>query len=190
MEHVPIKIVRGAVDAHVHLRQPAGLVDVVSAGIAAVRDAGTKGGAGLRRSGPGGPRVISAGWALVRKGGYGSFMGVAVEGRAEVRAEVLKLKAAGAGIIKVVASGMVSLKEPGKITSGGFSREELLTIVEEAAAAGLGVMAHANGDDAITNSARAGVRSIEHGFFMTREGLNLGRMRAMARESGDGEAGP
>jgi imidazolonepropionase-like amidohydrolase len=98
-------------------------------------------------------------------------MGVAVEGRAEVRAEILKLRSAGAGIIKVVASGMVSLKDPGTITPGGFGREELRTIVEEAASAGLGVMAHANGEAAIMACAAAGVRSIEHGFFMTKEAL-------------------
>ena len=36
-----------------------------------------------------------------------------------------------------------------------------------AADCGLGVMAHANGEHAIMDAAEAGVRSIEHGFFMS-----------------------
>jgi len=46
-------------------------------------------------------------------------------------------------------------------------------VVTEAAAEGLGVMAHANGEMAIMASASAGVRSIEHGFFMTERALDL-----------------
>jgi imidazolonepropionase-like amidohydrolase len=39
--------------------------------------------------------------------------------------------------------------------------------VEKAAQHGLAVMAHANGEEAIRGAAEAGVRSVEHGFFMT-----------------------
>ena len=34
-------------------------------------------------------------------------------------------------------------------------------------------MAHANGEEAIMAAAEAGVRSIEHGFFMTERALEL-----------------
>ena len=68
---------------------------------------------------------------------------------------------------------MVSLKEPGRVTAGGFNREELLFIVHAAANCGLGVMAHANGEHAIIDAAEAGVRSIEHGFFMSRRALEV-----------------
>ena len=68
---------------------------------------------------------------------------------------------------------MVSFKHPGQVTAGGFSSEELALIVTEAAAQGLGVMAHANGEQAIIAAASAGVRSIEHGFFMTERALDL-----------------
>ena len=165
------KTIPGAVDVHVHLRDPAGLADAAAAGIAALRDAGTKNGAGLLAASPGGPQVISAGWALARKGGYGAFFGAAIESREEIKAEIGKLRSAGAGIIKVMASGMVSLKDPGGITPGGFGPDDLRFIVDEAARFGLSVMAHANGEAAIRNSAEAGVRSIEHGFFMTEKAL-------------------
>ena len=161
----------GYVDAHVHLRDAVGLADAGNAGVIAVRDAGTKDGAGLRSSGPDTPTVISAGWALCKRGGYGAQFGVPLDSRGQIAGEILKLKKAGAGIIKVIASGMVSLKRPGEITGGGFGRDELRFIVETARKNGLEVMAHANGEAAILNAAEAGVRSVEHGFFMTEKAL-------------------
>ena len=164
-------------DAHVHIKDAAGLAAVLAAGIGAVRDAGIRenaeAGAGCCIVPAAGPAVVSAGWALYKQGGYGSSLGVAVGSRGEVSAEIVKLVNAGAGIIKVMASGMVSLREPGRITEGGFSEEELRFIVQEAGQLGRGVMAHANGIPAIMAAARAGVRSIEHGFFMTREALEV-----------------
>ena len=161
----------GYVDAHVHLRDAAGLADAEKAGVVAMRDAGTRDGACLRISGPDTPAVISAGWALCKRGGYGSLFGVSLDSREQIAGEIQKLKKAGAGIIKVIASGMVSLKRPGEITVGGFGRDELRFIVETARMNGLEVMAHANGEAAIVNAAEAGVRSVEHGFFMTEKAL-------------------
>lgn len=161
----------GYVDAHVHLVDAAGLEDIKRAGVMALRDAGTQDGTGLGITASDQPVVVSAGRALCKQGGYGARFGTAVDSRRDLRDEILKLKAAGAGIVKVMASGIVSLKEPGRITAGGFGREELKFIVDEAGRHGLGVMAHANGEAAIVNAAVAGVRSIEHGFFMTKTAL-------------------
>jgi len=164
------------VDAHVHLKQAAGLASLRAAGIVAARDAGMREptapihpDAGDTRA----PAIISARWALYKTGGYGSLFGVAVETREEIKTQILRLKNAGADIIKVMASGMVSIKEPGTVTSGGFNRNELRFIVEEAAALGLGVMAHANGEAAIIDAAAVGARSIEHGFFMSEQALDV-----------------
>lgn len=165
---------RGYVDAHVHLRDAAGLEEIAAAGVVAVRDAGSKDGAGLRTVPQSGmAAIVSAGWCLYKTGGYGSCFGVPVGSLEEIKSEIVRLKHAGAAIIKVMASGMVSLKNPGSITPGGFDRAELLFIVHEAARQGLGVMAHANGESAILACAEAGVRSIEHGFFMTERPLEL-----------------
>src|SRR5512146_597790 len=172
----------GFVDAHVHIRDWAALEAVRAGGITAVRDAGLRHSAehGLppHRIPGSGALVISSGWALYKRGGYGAFFGLPAGSREEIRSEILKLKAAGADIIKVMASGMVSLKSPGTITPGGFPYDELAFIVEEARRHGLGVMAHANGEQAIMDAARAGVLSIEHGFFMT--------MRAVETMAGKG----
>jgi imidazolonepropionase-like amidohydrolase len=116
--------------------------------------------------------VISAGWALCKRGGYGSLFGVSIDSQEQIADEIRKLKKAGAGIIKIVASGMVSLKRPGEVTGGGFGRDDLKFIVETARKNGLEVMAHANGGTAILNAAEAGVRSVEHGFFMTEKALD------------------
>jgi imidazolonepropionase-like amidohydrolase len=163
------------VDAHVHIRSVEALSDAAAAGVTALRDAGTKRGAGLsvcqERDKSAFKACVSAGWALYKKGGYGSSFGVGVESRGEIVAEIHKLSRSGAGIIKAMASGIVSLRSPDSITPGGFTGDELAFIVEQAQCAGLGVMAHANGEQAIIGAARAGVRSVEHGFFMTKRAL-------------------
>ncbi len=164
------------VDTHVHIRENKGLKAIIEAGVYAVRDAGTKNAASLGLGKLGGqqgmPAIISAGWALYKKGGYGYSFGIPVEGRDEIFKEICRLKTAGADIIKVVASGMVSLKTRGAITPGGFSRQDLLALVQAAHSEGLKVMAHANGEQAIIESAESGVCSIEHGFFMTKKALD------------------
>jgi len=165
----------GFVDVHVHVEDALGLEAVRAAGIAAVRDAGTRNGAGLGISGTGRrgekPLVVSAGRALSKEGGYGSHFGTPVGTRDEIKSQIGRLKKAGAGIIKIMASGIVSLRRPGSITTGGFTAEEIEYIIGEAARLGLAVMAHANGESAVISAARAGVRSIEHGFIMTRKSL-------------------
>lgn len=159
-----------------HLDSSAGFRCAREAGIAALRDAGSRKnverGILVDLESPSALRMISSGWALMKKGGYGSVFGIPIEGRDAARNEIIKLKAAGAGIIKVMASGIVSLTKKETITPGGFNADELGILVQEAANVGLPVMAHANGEQAIIAAARAGVRSIEHGFFMTARALD------------------
>jgi imidazolonepropionase-like amidohydrolase len=165
------------VDAHVHIRDVRGLDAARAAGVVAIRDAGIRENR-LSQNGYGGrqetgPTVVSARWALYKKGGYGSVLGIAVETREELVSEIIKLARAGAGIIKVMASGIVSLREPDQVTTGGFDREEMELVVRTARDLGLRVMAHANGEDAIAAAAESGVLSVEHGFFMTARALDV-----------------
>ena len=115
------------VDAHVHLSGPEALESLGLAGVAAVRDAGTKDGAGLElkkdQAAADGLFIQTAGRALSRKGGYGGFFGKGLETDDEIKEEIRTLRKAGAGIIKAMASGIVSLSDPGTITAGGFSGE-------------------------------------------------------------------
>src|SRR5690606_3670567 len=79
---------------------------------------------------------------------------------------------AGSDTIKVCASGgVMSTRDDPKHPQ--FSFEELAVCVEEAAAAGRAVMAHAHGAEGIKQAVRAGVRSIEHGVFLDDEAIEL-----------------
>jgi imidazolonepropionase-like amidohydrolase len=162
------------VDAHVHIRSSAGVEDLVRAGVVAAREAGTREGTALAlraRSDAAFPVIITAGRALVKTGGYGALLGVPVSNGDAIIREIEGLASKGAGIIKVVASGVVSLQRPRTVSEGGFAKEDIRSIVEAAAKHGLAVMCHANGAGTIIAAAEAGVRSIEHGFFMTEDAL-------------------
>ncbi len=165
------------IDAHVHLNSLEAVSDILHACVAAVRDAGIKtnavSGRLPPRLHPSGLTIHSAGWAIYKAGGYGSMLGVPVETRQDIKKEILRLKTAGAAIIKVVGSGIVDLGRPFGLTRGGFEEDELRLIIEFAAEEGLDVMVHANGDEAVLAAAKAGARSIEHGFFMTERAIDL-----------------
>lgn len=72
--------------------------------------------------------------------------------------------------IKIMASGGVTSSFD-KITSTQFSEEEIRAAVEEAAAVGTYVMAHAYHNEAVLRCIKNGVRSIEHGNCLDRSTL-------------------
>ncbi|HAP93029.1 MAG TPA: hypothetical protein DCM26_00180 [Desulfotomaculum sp.] len=153
------------------------LKNTLANGILTVRDGGDSAGINLlfskkvQKGEITGPRIIATGNALRKKNMYGSFLG---ENTGANPAEaVSRLAAAGARQIKVLVSGIVSFKEYGRVGPIHFSQEELKTIVEEAHSLGLTVMAHANSDQAVTMAASAGVDSLEHGYFISRDSLKM-----------------
>jgi imidazolonepropionase-like amidohydrolase len=78
----------------------------------------------------------------------------------------------GANVIKIATSGGV-LSARDDPSQAQFRPAELEVLVEEASAAGMFVMAHAQSADGIKNAVRAGIRSIEHGIFLDDEGIEL-----------------
>jgi imidazolonepropionase-like amidohydrolase len=94
------------------------------------------------------------------------------DGPDEVRRKVRELHAMGADVVKVATSGGV-LSPRDDPRHAHFRPAELEVLVEEATAAGMFVMAHAQGADGIKNAVRAGIRSIEHGIFLDDEGIEL-----------------
>lgn len=97
-----------------------------------------------------------------------------VDGVEGMRKRVRELVRAGADTIKVCASGgVMSTRDDPRHAQ--FSYDELAVCVEEAAAAGIAVMAHAHGAAGIKQALRAGVRSIEHGVFIDDECVDLFR---------------
>lgn len=125
-----------------------------------------------------GPRLVISGKALSQTGGHCDFrgpfnpwpdhygqrlgaLGRVCDGIAEVRRFAREEIKGGAKFIKVMANGGVaSPTDP--IHFLGFSREELMVAVEEAANAGTYVSAHLYTDDAIRRAVECGVHSLEH----------------------------
>jgi imidazolonepropionase-like amidohydrolase len=125
-----------------------------------------------------GPRMAVAGAYVTVPGGGGAITGLAPDielprdlrfgeatSPAEVRRRVRAILYGGADFIKVIATGAVLAlgTRPG---APELSEEELRAAVQEAAAHGTHVAAHAHGTQGILNAARAGARSIEHGSLL------------------------
>lgn len=142
-----------------------------------------------------GPNLRVAGQALTQTGGHGDarpaffagsgggciscaalgLLGVVADGVSEVRRAVREQIRNGAHHIKVMAGGGISTPND-PLEGTQYSLEELVAIVEEAAAARTYVMAHAYAPEAIERAVRSGVRSIEHGNL-----LDHGSAHCMAR---------
>lgn len=95
-----------------------------------------------------------------------------VDGPDEMRRKVRELVRAGANQIKVATSGGV-LSPRDDPRHGHFRDDELAVLVAEANAAGIPVMAHAQGAPGIKAAIRAGIRSIEHGIFLDDEAIEM-----------------
>ncbi len=95
-----------------------------------------------------------------------------VDGPDAVRRKVREMIRAGADVIKVATSGGV-LSPTDDPRHPHFRPDELEEMVAEATAAGIYVMAHAQGAEGIKNAVRAGIRSIEHGIYLDEEGIDL-----------------
>jgi imidazolonepropionase-like amidohydrolase len=164
----------------------------LEAGITSVRDAG---GADLgikeavAKGVISGPRMQVSLMMLSQTGGHGddwhisgaeipllpSYPGMPsglVDGPDQMRRKVRELHRAGADVVKIATSGgVVSPRDDPR--HAHFRPAELDVLVEEATAAGMFVMAHAQAADGIKNAVRAGIRSIEHGIFLDEEGIGL-----------------
>src|SRR4051812_5954038 len=95
-----------------------------------------------------------------------------VDGPDEMRRTVRELLRAGADVLKVATSGGV-LSARDDPAHPHFRATELDVLVEEAEAAGVAVMAHAQSTEGIKAAVRAGIRSIEHGIFLDDEAIDL-----------------
>ncbi|HZK48324.1 MAG TPA: amidohydrolase family protein, partial [Thermoleophilia bacterium] len=78
--------------------------------------------------------------------------------------------AGGAGVVKVILTGSVDL-ERGVAPPAHFHSEELRRMVETAHELGVAVAVHANGAQAVTMAAEAGVDSVEHGILIDEESV-------------------
>ena len=134
-----------------------------------------------------GPRMLCAGCYVTCPGGGGDVTGLAVDmdgivpaelrfgvtsGVDQMRANVRRIIARGADLIKIIATGAVltSGTNPG---APEFTEDELRAAVEECELLGAHVAAHAHGPEGIMRASRAGVRSVEHASLIDDEALAM-----------------
>lgn len=95
------------------------------------------------------------------------------DSRQEAVVATRRLVRDGADVIKVCATGGLSSPSDGP-TDEGITEEEIAAIVAETAKhGGRPVAAHAQGAAGIRNAVRGGVTSIEHGYLIDDEGIDL-----------------
>ena len=190
----------GFFDCHVHLRSD-GLADpraqvlsdtdalcalrsarnakrTVEAGITTIRDCGSTNFVdfSVRRAVEQGlipgPRMVLSGKIICMTGGHGWNVGQQADGPDGVRRAAREQLRAGADNVKLIATG--GILTPGtEIGSAQLTVDELRAGVEEAKKAGAISAAHAHGATGIKNAVRAGIDSIEHGYFLDDEGIEL-----------------
>ncbi len=146
-------------------------------GIVAIRDGGDYGGYALRyrdqflRDLP--VRIHVAGKAWRKADRYGKLIGRPPEEGLSL-AEAIAEMPEKIDHVKIVNSGLNSLRTFGKETPSQFSPGELTAAVRAAHARGWKVMVHCNGKEPVRMAIEAGADSVEHGFFMGTD--NLKRM--------------
>lgn len=125
-----------------------------------------------------GPRIVGAGLAICMIGGHARFIGQEVKGTDQVRSVVRAQIAAGAEVIKVIASGGV-LTPGTSPDQAQMTPDELQAAVEEAQQGGRKVAAHAHGASGMKNAIHAGVHSIEHATLMDEDAAILMKQRGV-----------
>ncbi len=133
-----------------------------------------------------GPTIYSAGKAIATTGGHAdptngykkSIMGDpgpdegVINGPDEARKAVRQRYKNGADVIKITATGgVLSLAADG--SGPQFRMDELEAIVETAHDYGMVTAAHAHGADGMKRAVIAGIKTIEHGTYMTEEIMDL-----------------
>ena len=180
-------VVPGLIDAHVHIGAMPQMRSALESGVTTVRSAGVSNYAdvGLRelvRKGYlAGPDMIAAGYHI-RPGvaaeifldwpELGDLMAAGITSGDALRRTIRANLSKGVDWIKTLATERAGTPDtdPRKQV---YSQEELRIIVVEAQGKNIPVMAHAHGAEGADAAVRAGVRSIEHGTYLTEDTLQL-----------------
>ena len=144
------------------------------AGVTFVREGGDPYGASLlagRLAPEYGIEYRSPVFAIHKNGHYGKIVGRGFDTLKEFHQRVLEAASEGADFIKIMTTGILDFATKGHVTSEPLSREEVFAMTAAAHDAGLSVMAHVNGAQAVMDAAEAGVDSVEHGNFQNEESI-------------------
>lgn len=200
----------GLIDAHVHLFLDGGPTDgptrsahmkksveelteaarvsarqSLACGVTMVRDAGDKHGINnvVREEAKDAAadlcRVRSGGSGIKRAKRYGAFMASDVSDDDSIRQSVTELSRIN-DEIKIILTGIIDFDAGAVTDEPQFTLEEAKLAVETAKACGRKTFSHCSGIKGLAIAARAGVGSIEHGFFMDRETLAIMRDNQVA----------
>ncbi len=112
-------------------------------------------------------------FAIHKKGHYGGIVGREFTDWKEYLGLIGLARDEGADFIKIMVSGILDFVHAGTLTEEGLKKDEIRYMIEAAHDLGLAVMAHCNGDCTCFYTLEAGVDSLEHGFFMEEETLQL-----------------
>ena len=180
----------GYVDAHAHVPDMAAARRALLSGTTTLRDLGVNHFAdiGIRELNHAGvvdmPDIVAAGYHVRPHPADEFFLDfpkfqdlmAGVQGPENVRRMVRALAERGVNVIKIMATERAGLPDtdPRKRV---FTDEELAAAVDEARKAGLGVAAHAHGDAGARAAVVAGVRSIEHGTYLSDTTLKMMKER-------------
>lgn len=157
------------------------LRSTLAAGVTTVRDLGSPDRLAITLAGEvargelAGPRIIAAGRPICAVGGHGhTFMSVEVRGPDQAAAAARAELAAGARVLKVMATG--GMMTPGQ-TAGEqqLMLDEMRAVVDVARTAGVPVAAHSEGIEGSLAAIEAGVATIEHGHGL--DAVAVDRMR-------------
>ncbi len=167
-------------DYHLHFfkdtaeYQAAAIGALISSGITKVYEGGDNNFVGLHAKKQLKDRldIKVSGYAIYKQNTYGRYLGKGVASVREAGELMRQLKDEGVDYIKLVHSGIFD-PSTGRITPGGFEKEELQDIVADANSLGLETACHANGEQAVNEAAEAGVSFIIHGLYVSKETLSL-----------------
>lgn len=181
----------GLIDAHAHIRDLPSARLALQSGVTTARSLGVDHfvDVGIRQLNRAGvadlPDIIAAGYHVRPRPADALFMNVpeladlmtsGVNGAPNVRRMVRALIDRGADVIKIMATERAGLPDtdPRKRV---YSEEELSAAVDEARRLNRPVAAHAHGDEGGAAAVGAGVRTIEHGTYLSEATLGLMRER-------------
>ena len=180
-------VVPGLIDAHVHIDNLRSLRTALESGVTTVRSSGVAHYADVglrelvRQGAAAGPDVIAAGYhvrpSLAEEAYFdtpdlASLLRRGVTSVEAMRRVVQANLSRGVDWIKVLATERAGTPDtdPRKQV---YTEAELQAIVDEAATKKVPVQAHAHGAEGALAAVKAGVRSIEHGTYLTDEALQL-----------------
>lgn len=146
----------------------ASLAALREAGVCYFRDGGDPLGVSLlaRQLAPSyGIEYVTPGFAIHRQGRYGGIVGRGYGDLDEYRALLAALGENGGDFVKLMFSGIITFREYGALSCPEVPAGEIGELIAAAHGEGYPVMAHVNGAAAIAAAARAGLDSVEHGYF-------------------------